>query len=134
MKTTTSSTVTQKIIHELENNVTTWVRPWVLLSNSPLNFKGEIYQNPLNNILLSISQRDQEYKNPHWVTMHRARKEGGVIKSEEEESTCIYGTYIKYKVGDKFYDLARIPKNKKLRIFQKNINKIKLKKINVQNI
>lgn len=105
--------VTNKIIEEIETNVTKWVRPWVLLTESPVNYCGEMYQNPLNNILLSISQRDMEYKNPHWITMNRARKEGGVVKSEEEKSTQIYGTYIKYKVKDKFYEIHKIPEGKK---------------------
>lgn len=108
---TAISTVTQKIIYEIKNNVTKWIRPWVLISNLPKNYNGEVYQNPLNNILLSMSQRDNEYKNPTWLTFNRAKKEGGMIKLDQE-STCIYGTFMKYKVGDKFYDLKRIPQNK----------------------
>jgi antirestriction protein ArdC len=105
--------VTQKILDELNSDkVHSWHRPWVPIKDSPRNWQDKPYENPMNNFLLSIAQRDAGYDSVHWLTQNRGRREGGLLK-EDEEPVKIWGTFFKYKVGNDFYDVNKIPRNKK---------------------
>jgi len=74
--------VTDLIIEEIESGkFYEYVKPWIPVPVIPRNWNNKRY-NPLNNLMLSISQRDQDFNSCNWITEGKGKSLKGILKPD----------------------------------------------------
>ena len=123
MPTTTETNlhkVTEIVIQELKSDrVKHWARPWIIIPDLPVNFNNETYKNPVNNFMLSLKQRDKQYKSINWLTFNRGKRLGGIVRAGES-ATSVYGWFPIWTLTSpdgKKQTFRTDPKNKKAKKF-----------------
>ena len=75
-------TVTDKILHQLNQGKIPWRKPWAASGLVPQNFLTKRHYSGVNQILLSMT----EFSSPYWLTFNQIRELGGsVLKGAKSE-------------------------------------------------
>jgi antirestriction protein ArdC len=87
------STVTDRIIAELEQGVRPWIKPWNA-SNArnrirPLRHNGTPYRG-INVLMLWIEAVSRDYVSPLWMTFKQAVELGGHVRKGEHGTLVVY--------------------------------------------
>ena len=99
MKNDLYTTVTNKIIAELETGAAPWVQPWsgmALGSRSPANATSGRAYSGINILLLWGRQQECNFSSARWLTFKQALEIGGNVRKGEKGTTvCYVNTMIK---------------------------------------
>lgn len=90
------TTVTNKIIADLEKGNLTWLQPWQAghaagSISRPLRAAGKPYQG-INVIMLWVAALERGYSCPIWLTYKQAKEIGGQVKKGEKGSLVVYSS------------------------------------------
>lgn len=99
------TSVTNKIISDLEKGNLTWLRPWKSKDfggcvSLPLRSDGQPYQG-INVLNLWGAAVDKGYTQPVWMTFKKAKELGGQVKKGEKGTSVVYASsFDKSEVND----------------------------------
>lgn len=94
-KTDIYTTVTNKILADMEKGILPWDRSWNGCSSLPLRWTGESY-NGINILMLWAASMCKGYSAPTWMTFNQALELGGAVRKGEKGATVVYaGTLLK---------------------------------------
>ncbi|MFN0195061.1 MAG: ArdC family protein [Aestuariivirga sp.] len=87
-------TITDKIVHDLQNGIVPWVRPWRSgVGQSPLSLPRKALTkrrySGINIILLWAALDERGFASPHWLTFKQALAMGGCVR-KGENGTAVY--------------------------------------------
>lgn len=90
------TTVTNKILADLEKGNLTWLQPWQAGHAAgaicrPLRAGGKPYQG-INVIMLWVAALERGYSCPIWLTYKQAKEIGGQVKKGEKGSLVVYSS------------------------------------------
>ena len=100
------TSVTNKIIADLERGNLTWIKPWKSKDfggcvSLPLRSDGQPYQG-INVLTLWGSAVDKGYTRPVWMTFKKAKELGGQVKKGEKGALVVYAnTFERSEVNEK---------------------------------
>ncbi len=96
------SSITQKIISDLEKGTLTWRKPWSagnLTGNVMLPLRwNDIPYTGINTIMLWATAADKGYTSPYWMTYKQALDMKAHVRKGEKGSTVVYADKI---IGEK---------------------------------
>jgi antirestriction protein ArdC len=85
-----ASTITQRIVDELEKGVMPWRCRWRKSGGSlPRRHSGEPYRG-INVLLLGLTAHASGYSSPYWMTFRQARDYGGQVRKGERSTLVVY--------------------------------------------
>lgn len=97
MKTDIYTSVTNKIIADLERGNLTWLQPWQADDagqvSRPLRACSKAYRG-INTIMLWGSATEQGFTNPIWITYKQAAELGGQVRKGEKGTMVVYASSI----------------------------------------
>lgn len=89
------TTVTDKIIAQLEAGVRPWSKPWAAGNAAavarPLRWNGQPYRG-VNVLLLWIAAEGAGYRNPTWLTFKQALELGGHVRKGERGTQIVFAS------------------------------------------
>lgn len=90
------TSVTNKIIADLEKGTSTWLRPWKSKDfggcvSLPLRSDGQPYQG-INVLNLWGAAVNRGYTRPVWMTFNKAKELGGQVKKGEKGTPVVYAS------------------------------------------
>ena len=93
------TTITNRIIADLEAGNLTWVQPWQAghaagAVNRPLRAEGKPYQG-INVLILWMTAMDKGYDAPIWMTYKQAQELGGQVRKGEKGTQIVYSSSFK---------------------------------------
>lgn len=93
-------TVTQTILHELEQGTAPWVKPWTTGDppDLPHNLTSQRQYTGANIMLLWLSSLEQGFHSSGWLTFHQAAELGGHVKRGAKGTHIVYASTFKKKV------------------------------------
>ena len=96
--------VTNRIIEQLENGTTPWIKPWIGGSNEDKNAITKKPYQGINRLILGMSG----YSNPIWASFKQWSDLGGTVKKEEHGTKIVFYSKVnkkEIKVNDTRPDL-----------------------------
>lgn len=89
------TTITNKILADMEKGVLPWCRSWNGCSSLPLRWTGESYSG-INILMLWVASMTKGYSAPTWMTFKQALELGAAVRKGEKGTTVVYaGTLLK---------------------------------------
>lgn len=93
------TTITNKIIADLEKGNLTWAQPWQAghaagAISRPLRAEGKPYQG-INTLILWIAAMDKGYDAPIWMTYKQAQELGAQVRKGEKGTQVVYSSSFK---------------------------------------
>ncbi len=117
------TTVTKRIVEQLEEGVRPWVQPWNAEHAAgritrPLRSNGKAYQG-INILLLWDSADSRGFSCPIWMTFTQAKQLGGAVRKGERGSKVVYASsFQKTEMDESGNELEReIPILKQYTVF-----------------
>ena len=115
------SSVTARIITELEAGTAPWVRPWSGEADPvPRNALSQRPYRGINTIVLGMAAHCHGYATNQWLTFRQALQLGGHVRKGERSSTIVY--YELKPVADEEEEQRLVPMLKVFNVF--NIDQI----------
>jgi antirestriction protein ArdC len=75
------TTITQRIVEQLEAGTPAWVRPWSTVDDPlPTNAVSKRPYRGVNQLLLSMQQQAGDYPRNVWLTFRQALQLGGCVR------------------------------------------------------
>ncbi|OJV44984.1 MAG: hypothetical protein BGO28_05455 [Alphaproteobacteria bacterium 43-37] len=94
-KTDIYTTVTNKILSDMESGLLPWNRSWNRSAGLPLRWTGESYSG-INILMLWATSMTKGYSAPTWMTFNQALELGAAVRKGEKGTTVVYaGTLLK---------------------------------------
>jgi antirestriction protein ArdC len=98
------TTITKRIVHQLEAGACPWHRPWNAKHKAgsisrPLRNNGQPYQG-VNVLVLWLTAYEKGYSSPLWLTFQQAREAGGFVKKGEKGTQVVYANTFEKKDKD----------------------------------
>jgi antirestriction protein ArdC len=93
-------TVTDIILHELEEGTAPWVKPWTTgdPQDLPYNLVSQRQYSGVNIMLLWLSSLEQGFRSAGWLTFRQATELGGHVKKGSKGTHIVYASTFTKKV------------------------------------